>query len=74
MIKNARLFDKQVGKIIIDAVSQCENCKQLSKPTPHPVLGLSKATELNLLTFITLNQTHGTSIWLTNLVDLAMQW
>ena len=74
LIKNARLFDKQVGKTIIDVASQCENCKQLRKPTPHRILGLSKATEFNLLTFTNLNQTHGTSIWLTNLVDLAMQW
>ena len=27
LIKNARLFDTQIGKIIIDVVSQCENCR-----------------------------------------------
>ena len=27
LIKNAGLFDTSIGKVIIDVVSQCENCK-----------------------------------------------
>ena len=47
LIKNAGLFDTQTGKIIIDVVSQYENCKRLEKPTPRPVVGLPKAKEFN---------------------------
>ena len=45
LIKNAGLFDTQMGKIIADVVSQCENCKGFRKPTSQPVVGLPKATE-----------------------------
>ena len=37
LIKSAGLFDMQIEKIIIDVVSQCENCRQFKKPTPQPV-------------------------------------
>ena len=39
-VKNAGLFDTQIGKIIIDVVSQCENCKRFKKHTPRPVVVL----------------------------------
>ena len=58
LIKNAGLFNTQIGEIIIDVVSQCENCKQFRKPSPRHVVGLAKATESikqYLMTFITLN-------------------
>ena len=42
--KNAGLFATQIGKIIIDVVSRCENCKRFKKPTPRTVAGLPKAT------------------------------
>ena len=64
------------AKIIIDAVSQCENCKQFKNLHPNLLWGFAKPQNLikrYLLTFITLNQVHGTSIWLTNLVDLVLQ-
>ena len=65
LIKNAGLFDTQIGKIIIDVLSRCENCKRFRKPTPRPVVGLPKATEFNQMVSVdlhSLNQTHGTSI------------
>ena len=46
-VKNAGLFDTQIGKIIIDVVSQCENCKRFKKLTLRPVVVLPKAIEFN---------------------------
>ena len=47
MIKNPGLIDTQIGKIIVDVLSECENCKQFRKPTSQLVVGLPKATEFN---------------------------
>ena len=54
----------QIGTIIIDVVLQCEHCKQFKKPAFRPTVGLPKPQNSikYLLTFIILNQTHGTSI------------
>ena len=40
LIKIAGLFDTQIGKIITDIVSQCENCKRFRKAICHPVVDL----------------------------------
>ena len=47
LIKNAGLFDNQIGKIIFDFVWQCEKYKRFKKPTPQSVAGYPKATEFN---------------------------
>ena len=47
LIKNAGIFDTQLGKIIIAVVSQCEGCKRFREPTTSPVVGIPKATEFN---------------------------
>ena len=55
LIKNAGLSDTQIGKIITDVLSQCENCKRFRKPTPRPVVGLPKATEFNQMISVDLH-------------------
>ena len=58
----------QIGKIIIDVVSRCENCKQFRKLTPYPVLGLAKATEFNQAISVDLHYL-GPNTWYLRMID-----
>ena len=68
LIKNAGLFDTQIGKIIVDVVSQCENCKLFRKLTPQPVVGLPKTTEFNQTVFVDLNYLEPNT-WFLLMID-----
>ena len=57
-IKNAGLFDTQIGKIITDVLSQCEIVNDLKSLLPDLLWVFQKpqnSIKRYLLTFITLN-------------------
>ena len=68
LVKNAGSFDTQIGKIIVDVVSQCGNCKQFRKATPRPAVSLPKATEFNQTVSVDLHYLKPNT-WYFHMID-----
>ena len=74
LLKDAELYDTEVGQFLDELSNTCDVCLRTKKTPARPVVSLPLATEFNEVVVLDLKEWNKGKIWILHLIDAATRF